>query len=179
MFFSRPCISKDRCISRACGDGVGGFTGISFGFAGFFLCSLFPNSKSICVLLVLWGLFFVQAPSECRRSSLIGVAVAELPYLICYDLCGNDVLALCATSERMRDGLASRFEWHGYVSANLEFAMDGGFTSLMKACQNGHELCARALLEAGSDRTKAVNGWTAQVFAEHFGHTFSKLFENM
>jgi ankyrin repeat protein len=37
------------------------------------------------------------------------------------------------------------------ASANVELTNNtNGFTSLMKAAQNGHDLCARALLEAGA-----------------------------
>ena len=49
---------------------------------------------------------------------------------------------------------------------------------LMLACQYGHDLCAHALLEAGADRTKAVDGWTALMLAQDIGHeSICKLFE--
>jgi ankyrin repeat protein len=38
--------------------------------------------------------------------------------------------------------------------------LDLGTTALMKAAENGHDLCANALLEAGSDPNKATNGGT-------------------
>ena len=41
----------------------------------------------------------------------------------------------------------------------------------MKACENGHEQIARALLEAGADRNMAVSGWTALMFANNNGLT--------
>ena len=58
------------------------------------------------------------------------------------------------------------------AGANLEAQIiSSGHTALMLSCQNGYELCARALIEAGADTSKAVSGWTALMFAKHYGHT--------
>ena len=45
------------------------------------------------------------------------------------------------------------------------------YTALMFACQNGHDLCARALLEAKAavDATDEA-GWTALMYAAQNGH---------
>ena len=51
-------------------------------------------------------------------------------------------------------------------------ASQAGYTALMYASSNGHELCARALLEAGSDRNIVSSaGSSALKLAESAGHT--------
>ena len=37
------------------------------------------------------------------------------------------------------------------TGANLEAQQNGGFTALMLSAQNGHDLCARALIEKGAN----------------------------
>jgi ankyrin repeat protein len=57
------------------------------------------------------------------------------------------------------------------AGADVELAADNGFTSLMKAAQNGHDLCARALLENGAAVNSQNNeGGTALMFAATNGH---------
>ena len=44
----------------------------------------------------------------------------------------------------------------------------------MLSCQNGHEGCARVMIEAGADRNKEIlgySGWNALKLAERNGHT--------
>ena len=53
-------------------------------------------------------------------------------------------------------------------------ATQAGQTALMYACEAGHEQVARALLEAGADRTKELPGyagWNAFKLAERNGHS--------
>ena len=60
------------------------------------------------------------------------------------------------------------------AKADLEAQQNEGWTALMYSAQNGHEQVARALLEAGADRSKEVTGyagWTALKLAERAGHT--------
>ena len=57
------------------------------------------------------------------------------------------------------------------AGADVELAKDNGFTSLMKASQNGHEHVARALLENGAAVNSQNNkGWTALMWAAFGGH---------
>ena len=42
---------------------------------------------------------------------------------------------------------------------------------MMQACDGGHDLCARVLLEAGAEIEKANNnGWTPLMKASYWGH---------
>ena len=54
---------------------------------------------------------------------------------------------------------------------NVNVANAKGFVALMHACQNGHDLCALALIKAGAnvDHQNAKQ-WTALMFAAQNGH---------
>ena len=55
--------------------------------------------------------------------------------------------------------------------ANVEATKSDGFTALILSCENGHELCARALLEAGADLEAMLpSGTTALILSCQNGH---------
>ena len=57
------------------------------------------------------------------------------------------------------------------ANADPNKANDQGVTALMKAAQNGHDPCARALLEAKADPNKAnAKGFVALMHACQNGH---------
>jgi ankyrin repeat protein len=58
------------------------------------------------------------------------------------------------------------------AGASVEFAVeDSGITSLMKACHNGHDQCARALIEAKADLEKMnQDSVTALILSCQNGH---------
>ena len=55
--------------------------------------------------------------------------------------------------------------------ANANQAKSDGRTALLIACLNGHEACARLLLDRGADANQAQSdGWTALMIACQDGH---------
>ena len=57
------------------------------------------------------------------------------------------------------------------AGANIEAVKHKGWTAIMFAVQNGHDLCARALIEAMADLEKqTANGFTALMLSAQNGH---------
>ena len=61
--------------------------------------------------------------------------------------------------------------WWNCYSFFVTYAKADGWTALMYACEHGHEVCVRSLLEAAAEVDKTEeDGWTALMLAAQNGH---------